>query len=143
MNFNNDFRYDLEVGKEGERIVDSLFKDKLVEVKRDSWVSRSGNIAIEYESRGKPSGIATTKADYWIIIFSGEYQDKVMWVFETQLLKKVSREYFKKSNVKKVVFDDNEIKKLILKNGEEILADLYIDCTGFKSILKNKTEKIK
>jgi tryptophan 7-halogenase len=50
---------------------------------------------------------------------------------------------FKKSNVKKVVFDDNEIKKLILKNGEEILADLYIDCTGFKSILKNKTEKIK
>ena len=50
MNFNNDFRYDLEIGKEGERIVDSLFKDKLVEVKRDSWVSISGNIAIEYES---------------------------------------------------------------------------------------------
>jgi hypothetical protein len=113
MNFNNDFRYDLEVGKEGERIVDSLFKDKLVEVKRDSWVSRSGNIAIEYESRGKPSGIATTKADYWIIIFSGEYQDKVMWVFETQLLKKVSREYFKKGNVKAMGDNNTSMSVLI------------------------------
>ena len=52
MNFNNDFRYDLEIGKEGERIVDSLFKDKLLEVKRDSWVAKSGNIAIEYENLG-------------------------------------------------------------------------------------------
>ena len=74
MNFNNDFRYDLEVGKEGERIIDSLFKDKLLEVKRDSWVAKSGNIAIEYESRGKPSGIATTEADYWVIIFMFYHQ---------------------------------------------------------------------
>jgi tryptophan halogenase len=49
---------------------------------------------------------------------------------------------FKKNDVEKVIFDGNKIKKLILKNSEEILADLYIDCTGFKSILKNKTEKI-
>jgi len=49
---------------------------------------------------------------------------------------------FKKNDVEKVIFDGNKIKKLILKNNEEILADLYIDCTGFKSILKNKTEKI-
>ena len=113
MNFNNDFRYDLEIGKEGERIVDSLFKDKLVEVKRDSWVSRSGNIAIEYESRGKPSGIATTQADYWIIIFSGGYQDKVMYVFETQILKEVSREYFKKGNVKAMGDNNTSMSVLI------------------------------
>lgn len=113
MNFNNDFRYDLEVGKEGERIVDSLFKDKLIEVKRDSWVGRSGNIAIEYESRGKPSGIATTQADYWIIIFSKEYQDKVMYVFETQLLKRVSREYFKQGKVKAMGDDNTSMAVLI------------------------------
>ena len=113
MNFNNDFRYDLEIGKEGERIVDSLFKDKLVEVKRDSWVSKSGNIAIEYESRGKPSGIATTQADYWIIIFSGGYQDKVMYVFETQILKKVSRKYFKKGNVKAMGDNNTSMSVLI------------------------------
>ena len=118
MNFNNDFRYDLEIGKEGERIVDSLFLDKLVEVKRDSWVCKSGNIAIEYESRGKPSGIATTEADYWIIIFSGGYQDKVIYVFETQLLKEVSREYFKKGNVK--AMGDNNTSMAVLIPIKEI-----------------------
>jgi tryptophan halogenase len=56
--------------------------------------------------------------------------------------KLINKILFKKSDVEKVIFDGNEIKKLILKNNEEILADLYIDCTGFKSILKNKTERI-
>jgi hypothetical protein len=43
-----------------------MLTDKKVEVKseRDMWV-RTGNIAIEYESYGKPSGIAATEADYW------------------------------------------------------------------------------
>jgi len=56
--------------------------------------------------------------------------------------KLINKIVFKKSDVEKIIFDGNEIKKLILKNNEEILADLYIDCTGFKSILKNKTERI-
>lgn len=47
MDYNSDFRYDLKIGNEGERIVDEIFKDKKLEVKRDSWVGRSGNIAIE------------------------------------------------------------------------------------------------
>ena len=118
MNFNNDFKYDLEIGKEGERIVDSLFKDKLIVVKRDSWVGRSGNIAIEYESRGKPSGIATTQADFWIIIFSKEYQDKVMYVFETQMLKKVSREYFRQGSIK--AMGDNNTSMAVLIPIKEI-----------------------
>lgn len=113
MNFNNDFRYDLEIGKEGERIVDSLFKEKLVEVKRDSWVSKSGNIAIEYESRGNPSGIATTEADYWVIIFSGGYQDKVMFVFETQRLKEVAREYYLKGKTKTMGDNNTSLSVLI------------------------------
>ena len=36
------------------------------------------------------------------------------------------------SNIKT---NDNGIEKLILENGEEIKADLYIDCTGWRSIL--------
>ena len=31
--------------------------------------------------------------------------------------------------------DEDGIKKLVLDSGEEITADLYIDCTGFRSIL--------
>ena len=80
MKFNNDFRFDLEVGKEGERLVDSIFKSKRLEVKRDFWIGRTGNIAIEYESRGNPSGISTTQAEYWVIIFAKEYEEKVILI---------------------------------------------------------------
>ena len=40
------------------------------------------------------------------------------------------------SDIVDVVKNNNEVEKLILSNGEEITADLYIDCTGFKSLLK-------
>lgn len=43
------------------------------EVKYDLMVEKTGNIAIEYESRGKPSGIATTKANFWVYKFLGRY----------------------------------------------------------------------
>jgi|TARA_Y100000114_G_scaffold130898_1_gene128884 hypothetical protein len=43
-----------------------MLQDKKIEVKseRDMW-ARTGNIAIEYESYGKPSGISATESDYW------------------------------------------------------------------------------
>ena len=38
-----------------------------VELKVERWLwERTGNICIEYWNRGKPSGIATTQADYWV-----------------------------------------------------------------------------
>lgn len=38
--------------------------------------------------------------------------------------------------------DTHNVSKLILKNGEEITADLYIDCTGFKAILSNVPDRV-
>ena len=60
------FDLDLAYGKVREQRVADMLTDKKVEVKseRDMWV-RTGNIAIEFESYGKPSGIAATEADYW------------------------------------------------------------------------------
>lgn len=60
------FDLDLAYGKVREQRVADMLTDKKVEVKseRDMWV-RTGNIAVEYESYGKPSGIAVTEADYW------------------------------------------------------------------------------
>ena len=60
------FDLDLAYGKVREQRVADMLTDKKVEVKseRDMWV-QTGNIAIEYESYGKPSGIAATEADYW------------------------------------------------------------------------------
>ena len=60
------FDIDLAYGKVREQRVADMLQDKKIEVKseRDMWV-RTGNIAIEYESYGKPSGIAATESDYW------------------------------------------------------------------------------
>ena len=60
------FDLDLAYGKVREQRVADMLTDKKVEVKseRDMWV-RTGNIAVEYECWGKPSGIAATEADYW------------------------------------------------------------------------------
>jgi hypothetical protein len=102
MKQNYTFEYDLEFGQEGEGIIADMFENKKIEVKRDNWVGRTGNIAIEYKSRGKPSGIATTQADYWIIMFSKEYEDKFMFIIEIQRLKEVTKKYFNKGSIKKM-----------------------------------------
>ena len=60
------FDIDLEYGHVREKLVADMLQDKKIEVKseRDKW-QKTGNIAIEYESYGKPSGINSTEADYW------------------------------------------------------------------------------
>ena len=60
------FDIDLEYGQVREKLVADMLQDKKIEVKseRDKW-QKTGNIAIEYESYGKPSGISSTEADYW------------------------------------------------------------------------------
>ncbi len=62
------FDIDLEFGQHWEQHIDELFNGaKTCEVKteRDLWV-KSGNICIEHESYGKPSGINATTSDIWV-----------------------------------------------------------------------------
>jgi hypothetical protein len=67
MKYNNDFKFDLEFGvQEGETWFDEIVSNRKFEVKTDRLSAKTGNIYIEYESRGKPSGIKTTQADYWV-----------------------------------------------------------------------------
>ena len=52
------FDIDLKWGEVREKQVADMLQNKTIEVKseRDMW-QRTGNIAVEYESYGKPSGI--------------------------------------------------------------------------------------
>ena len=66
MEYNSDFRYDLKEGKlKGETKFHKILSDSTIEVKYDRMTRKTGNVYIEYESRGKASGIRTTEADYW------------------------------------------------------------------------------
>lgn len=70
MDYNNDFKYDLKIGQLAEGWFGNLLSSKSIEVKFDLGCYRTGNFYIEYESRGKPSGIATTEADFWFLVAS-------------------------------------------------------------------------
>jgi hypothetical protein len=52
------------------------------EVKFDEMSSQTGNVAIEYECRGKPSGIKITKAICWV-----QYFDDAFHIVMTETLK--------------------------------------------------------
>lgn len=63
---NDDGKYDIiYTTREGNR--------RTAEVKNDLQFSKTGNVAIEYVSRGKPSGISTSKADIWFYVLDGLY----------------------------------------------------------------------
>lgn len=72
MKFNSDFAFDLQMGQDEEIWLADLLRGKTVEVKRDYLAGRTGNLFVEFSSRGKASGLATTRADFWAFILDGE-----------------------------------------------------------------------
>jgi len=66
---NNDNKYDLLFVKDG--------KDKTVEIKQDFTSKRTGNIGVEVETRGKASGIKTSKSDMYIYKYYEMVDNKV------------------------------------------------------------------
>lgn len=120
MNFNSNFKYDLERGKEGEEIVAKIFKsspDKF-EIKRDSLSCKTGNLFVEFESRGKPSGIKTSQADYWVFIIEGT--DVIIFIGKENLLKLCKK--FKSNSVKG---GDNNTSRGILIPIKEIHRHVF------------------
>lgn len=65
MKHNSDFKYDLELGEVKEIELAKIFSNSTIEVKTDFLAKRTGNVFVEYESRGKPSGMSTSEADYY------------------------------------------------------------------------------
>ncbi len=84
------FDLDLQYGEIREKMVADMLTNKKIEVKseKDVW-QNTGNIAIEFSSFGKPSGIKTTEADYWwqnLCIGDDIY---CSIVFDTKVLRKI------------------------------------------------------
>jgi len=108
MKYNNDFSYDLELGKKGENLLAKilLLTGDKIEVKTDLQTTQTGNVFIEYKSRNKLSGISTTKAHYWAFVISNEQ----IIIVETNKLKQLC----KSKGVKRVDGGDNNTSKGIL-----------------------------
>ena len=84
VEYNSDFRYDLKEGKlKGEKKFHKMLSDSTIEVKYDRQTRKTKNVYIEFESRGKTSGIRTTEAEYWTYFI----QDEMCLTIPTQRLK--------------------------------------------------------
>ena len=110
---NKKFDIDLKYGQVREEQVKNIFADKKIEVKTErDWWAKTGNIALEYECNGKPSGITATKSDYWIHILATGKKNHCMLVFEVPKLKKIIKKY--KKDYTRMVGDRNASKCVIL-----------------------------
>ena len=87
---NKKFDIDLKYGQVREKQVSNIFANKKIEIKTErDWWEKTGNIALEYECNGKPSGINATESDYWIQILAKGNKNHCMLVFEVKELKKI------------------------------------------------------
>lgn len=82
------FTADLLAGEEGEQLLVKALQTG--EVKRDFGTGRTGNVFVEVESYGKPSGIVTTEADYWFFVLAcEEYAGEVLVGVKTERLRTI------------------------------------------------------
>ena len=123
MNYNTDFRHDLEWGQVGENTVAEIVTGDKTEVKseRDIWVG-TRNHYVEISSRGKPSGIQTTEAKWWTINFF--HKDKFCFniTVSVESLKKLTKEGYKHKGWKKIPGGDNNTSMGILVPIEALIG---------------------
>jgi len=87
------FTKDLSYGKKHEKLVMKSLEN--FELKTDRMAHRTGNVYVEFQSRGKDSGIRTSKSDTWIFKIPN---NKDIHLFSihiplTRLRKLVSKDY--------------------------------------------------
>ncbi len=114
------FDIDLAYGQVREQEVADMLQDKKIEVKseRGVWYN-SGNIAIEYESYGKPSGIAATESDYWFHNLCLGDTTFATLVFKTDVLRNIINQL---DHIRSVNGGDGYKSKMYLLNLEKLFS---------------------
>ncbi len=110
------FDIDLKFGQAGEQWLIMLgSRGAKVEVKteRGLW-ERTGNAAFEFKCNGKPSGIASTKSEWWIHLFARDERPIGGFIFNVEKLKTKLREGCKQKKFKIVNGGDGNRASMIL-----------------------------
>jgi len=94
--------------------------ESFFEVKADRLAHRTGNIAIEIECSGRPSGLTTTKADFYAIFVTNEKDDK-LYVIHVETLKE------KIKNCRLVYGGDGKRARMALLRVDDIKEYLWRD----------------
>ena len=112
----------LNFGKHFEKEVDKIFSGETkaeIKTEVDKW-KQYGNIVIELEYKGKPSGLTSTTAEIWIHLLT--YKGKLMggFIIPTDVLRKIV-EKMQEDNVGRITKGGDGFKsKLFLMPIDEI-----------------------
>jgi len=87
------FTKDLSYGKKHEKLVMKSLEN--FELKTDRMAHKTGNVYVEFKSRGKDSGIITSKSDTWIFKIPNGRDTHLFSIHIplTRLRKLVSKDY--------------------------------------------------
>ena len=110
------FDIDLSFGNANEEVVRSIFEDEgSIEVKteRDKWFD-TGNIAIEIKYKGKPSGISTTDAKWWIHVLTLNGNMEFSFIFPVSVLKRKIKHIISEKKGRLVMGGDDNLSMLAL-----------------------------
>ena len=114
--YNNDSKWDIDLafGNKHEKLIGDLLtlnKDEIeVKAERDWW-ARTGNLCIEIERRGKPSGLTITKAKIWVHVLTKGDKQMMRLIINVPILKKLAQKF--KDNWK-MVGDRRETKAILI-----------------------------
>ena len=114
-NKDNKFDVDLEFGEKFEKSFAKILSIGRVEVKteRDMW-KKTGNVAIELASRGKLSGLNTTKAEWWAQVLTTDGNIEGILMFPIEKLKKIVKHSIFKGNGRMVMGGDEDTSEIAL-----------------------------
>ena len=131
------FDIDLEYGTIREEKIADMLTNKKIEVKseKDLW-QKSGNICIEYESWGKPSGIRATESDYWFHNLCVGENEFCTLVFKTDVLRTIVDNL---DSFKTVSGGDHKASKMFLVNLQKLFSSDVIK--AFKEADNEKETK--
>ena len=93
------FDLDLKFGQDKENELQEILHNEPLECKCDKRCIDTGNVFVEFEDRGKPSGISITKSTFYAFcLYKKEREKKQIWVLiPTEILKKLMKKYPVKS----------------------------------------------
>ena len=98
MKHRSDFSKDLVTGQLGEQeyskeVFELISGDIEVKSEQDTW-KETGNMYVEYQSRGRDSGIAVTQAEHWVVSFYLKGKLCFTLSIPTETMKKIARKYY-------------------------------------------------
>ena len=114
------FDIDLQFGSIREDKIADMLTNKKIEVKseRGKWME-TGNICIEYQSYGKPSGIEATEAEFWFHNLCIGDEIFCTLVFDVPKLKKLVK---KLDYLKSVSGGDHNASRMYLVNIQKLFT---------------------